>query len=482
MRNLYKPVRWIFSGDYAECQKRIGEAKRVMFQLKNIQNTGSQQYMLNKKYSDGSSISVRTDVPGMDVVNVYVPFAPVVAGGKKYIVPLLWPAYEVWDYEYQEHDEKYGYGVILAKWDSLEPYKYVPYYDKDWNRNYIDMPQVEYVPHYIQSKGETPSEFSESTYGEGHCGGYGVGEEIFHRSSHWWWEDNGVNVLEVYGTIDEDKKRWVSHTPLPYPCTAFWLWKGSATDYWCNRQFGMTWINYESVSGYQFNYYNYVTGLGYDENMNEEILCTQCYPGGCDYYTTVYHYDAMNSAQTDMYLNIGKGFESIGTAMYDAHYLHDLSSDWVCYGSISGLEPYPYLCGIFYKEDVAEEEMSKDKKDEVMLYIIDYWKYDGWETPICNFNSKDIPDVITYGMVNNDKYVIKDYERDREQGGNHWFKENDKGKIEGSPQEARWYDYEWMYLVRLEKKYAKKLYGIEDVPDSDITFIDVGTFSEIETT
>ena len=74
MGNIWdKPIRWIFKGDEVKSHAMIGEAKRVLYQLKNIQSAGSSQYMLSKRYVDGSSVNVRTDVQGLDIIKIFTP-------------------------------------------------------------------------------------------------------------------------------------------------------------------------------------------------------------------------------------------------------------------------------------------------------------------------------------------------------------------------------------------------------------------------
>lgn len=98
MGNVWdKPIRWIFSGDAAKCQSMIGKAKNQLFRLKLIQSAGySAQFMLGRNYSDGSSVNVRTDVPGLDIVRIYAPEEAVEEKKKKYTQRHIFFGFDWW--------------------------------------------------------------------------------------------------------------------------------------------------------------------------------------------------------------------------------------------------------------------------------------------------------------------------------------------------------------------------------------------------
>lgn len=65
-----KPTRMILQGDKELAATHAGDAKRMLFQLKNIQSTNATINELTKRYEDGTVINVHTKVDGMDVVTI----------------------------------------------------------------------------------------------------------------------------------------------------------------------------------------------------------------------------------------------------------------------------------------------------------------------------------------------------------------------------------------------------------------------------
>lgn len=66
-----KPTRMNFQGDKELAASHAGDAKRMLFQLKNIQKTNNFTQELTKRYEDGTVINVHSKVSGMDVVNIF---------------------------------------------------------------------------------------------------------------------------------------------------------------------------------------------------------------------------------------------------------------------------------------------------------------------------------------------------------------------------------------------------------------------------
>lgn len=379
--------------------------------------------------------------------------------------PGLYPAYEVYDQEYVSRG-LYPYGVIIANWNTLEPIRYIPQYNKKrdgtWdydNPNYTVMPSTNDIYHYTHSQAET-TEFEEETFGNTYCCGYGSGVYHWGRNQHFWFEDNGETIFSFDGTVDEIKTRWGSWVvgePHSLPCYAYWVWDFNDTGIYAAgyfNDFGASLDSYESVAGNIFRTYNLPDGHDFHLDLYEVIKgYDDCYAYSIEDYSS----DFTTSADLYIYLDIGKGFESCSqvTANFSSS-CSGVSCTSICSGNVSGSWACPYLCGFYYKKDIPQEEMSNEKKDEVMLYVVDYWDADGFvNLAACSSDIKQIVGKLTYGMAtadknNKSKYVTKDYERAIDEGGNHWFLDND-GKIEGTPEEARWYDYQWMVLVKLNK-------------------------------
>ena len=101
-----KPVRMNFQGDKELAASHAGDAKRMLFQLKNIKRTNNSTQELTKRYEDGTVINVHSKVKGMDVVNIFS-----VRGG--------------WKKEEREEirEESFPVPIIMAydTPDSLEP-------------------------------------------------------------------------------------------------------------------------------------------------------------------------------------------------------------------------------------------------------------------------------------------------------------------------------------------------------------------------
>lgn len=67
---FYKPTRTILHGDKELAATHTGDAKRILFQLKNIQANNGSIKELSKVYEDGTVINVHSKVKGMDVINI----------------------------------------------------------------------------------------------------------------------------------------------------------------------------------------------------------------------------------------------------------------------------------------------------------------------------------------------------------------------------------------------------------------------------
>ena len=68
--NYHRPVRTVLVGDKNKAAQHAGDAKRALFQLRNLEGAGSDLNTLRKLCADGSRIKVHTKVFGMDVVEI----------------------------------------------------------------------------------------------------------------------------------------------------------------------------------------------------------------------------------------------------------------------------------------------------------------------------------------------------------------------------------------------------------------------------
>lgn len=69
--DIILPVRWFFGGNVEKSRSMIGEGKRLLFVLKNMQGAGVLQNVLFRSYLDGTIIKIDTSVPGMDMVKIF---------------------------------------------------------------------------------------------------------------------------------------------------------------------------------------------------------------------------------------------------------------------------------------------------------------------------------------------------------------------------------------------------------------------------
>lgn len=65
-----RPTRTILGGDKELAATHIGDVRRVLFQLENIQKTNKYINTISKRYQDGTVISATTNIGSMDIVKI----------------------------------------------------------------------------------------------------------------------------------------------------------------------------------------------------------------------------------------------------------------------------------------------------------------------------------------------------------------------------------------------------------------------------
>jgi hypothetical protein len=154
-----------------------------------------------------------------------------------------------------------------------------------------------------------------------------------------------------------------------------------------------------------------------------------------------------------------------------------------------------YTANIYYDADVPKTDKKADKKHEVILWqgIRDGAGTGNSPDPSgCNpdrgyrmrYNPKSYK-TVEYGLhtgeEDKEKHVEISFELCNTRNtstwpaystfGQNWFHvDTDTKKIESKPTEGRYLDLHNLTLIRLSKQYAKKMAGLEHIPDEEILF------------
>jgi len=499
-------VQWKISGDTEKARRELtGLALKWLHHARDAKHLGKFGYFDTgwKRYPQGN---IRV-VSNLGTDTVYMNAVPEISGGgRKYVIPLLWPAYEVADQDAVYPSEEYNRrdGVLIAKWNTLEPLFFASY----GTRRYPGPPTYQYVydnPDYYEmpSVAEAVPTTADVPYpcnvvNDPDCQEWNVEsredcytwncETLFeyHARVHWelimtldgadfhrgnaYYVQDQVQKMTCCGGMCAAITELTDTTTFTGASNSSYWWAGPPV----RMPFPYHHFSYvKSESGYKFFSYNLSTN-NYVFHSQDRAEC-----GEGDY--TVCAMDLSGTAQNISHIGYNEEIES-ATALcayglsYDKCYNNYVIADYNAYANYSG-EEVSVWGDIFYKWDIPEEEMEHTKNNEVMCFMAQRDPLIGGHFYFPSGAWGFAPEYGNAGTIdyhccwNTDKHSKRSYDLDLNRGL-HWFKE-ENGKIVGSINpDDKWESYLNLILVRLDKKFAKKKFGLSHVADADIQWID----------
>lgn len=298
---FHRPVRVNLSGDKEAAKEYIHETKRMLFQLKNRQQTGDPVQLHRRKvevnFGNGKTdyiwFQVQTTPFGMDIVDIYHPFAPVVEG------------------TYQPQQEEvvdFPVPIILAFATANDPGDSAVggYFAENFIASFI---------HYIE---DTDNVLPDTTFDDGkfsQCDAVGTPSLVQHRL---YQSSDTTNVLVSYQAYSppDQNPTWVteSHTVQPIRIQGYFT-----------KELG------NSINDFYFTKYDDFLGDGkahYTDYVQENNRYAHCYHGyqtwdggtAFDSWSSVWEDEGKYCYQYDFYYDSFLDETKTGTNDYEYSY------------------------------------------------------------------------------------------------------------------------------------------------------------------
>ena len=157
-----KPTRIILRGDKELAAGYVGNAKRMIFQLRNIQNSNKFIQSLDKRFEDGTTINVHSKVKGMDVIEINSSryFEKEEKKYRETEITYIAPAMLLYTGEIQA---QYDYELPI---DSFVVYKNLESYKKILTAKNVDQTSTNAFDIYIGSRYESMMRDDFTVYGD----------------------------------------------------------------------------------------------------------------------------------------------------------------------------------------------------------------------------------------------------------------------------------------------------------------------------
>ena len=565
---MYKvgTIQWRISGDKEKARKELtGDALHWLHLAREAKHLGNFTWYDTgwKNFPNGNIRVIST--PSVDTI--YMDAVGARIKGKKYIVPLLWPAYKV-------EDKGNNDGVIIASWSDLKPLHFFTaggiqdiYKDGSWKRIYDVEPEYETMPRFgdVSPIGGSTTQTSQDAYRAQAWGNMFCPRPVdlypYYHLTDLGYSHDVYTTTYLYNEIDSpvadkrfeelcfvggEARGGTIESSCPTTCDGYLDTRQNQTVFTTRKHLPI-WTQHYSANGNGFSPRLYSPSGFYFAAYCSAIMDYQDNAltlQGSDpwwWHILIYKRDfVLTSVWNEAgYIAYSEGaWENDYSGSSTATILPGWDADCSQYGtcrekwiSSSNLIFKNWWGDIYYKytyneigvdeytypepkeiRDKIGEFREYSKNDEVMLVeeVIetrlpnpDFNAYDktgnfvGGDVDHCDIGDTahyhypahdDWYQSIKYHMWTGDRNAEREYGLDPVYG-KHTFIENDDGSLRSEPiydYYAYQKDYEsytsenWMELVMLTKKAAKKFCGLEGIPDSKIMYVRKGACATID--